>query len=111
MIMQNAVIEFLKSPAAHSGGGPVELVQTHGALIFLAGDIALKIKRSVRYDYMDLSTLDLREAMLRRELMLNKPVAPMIYRDIVPVTRAPDGSLALDGSGVPVDAKKKAMAA
>lgn len=59
---QNDVIVFLSSAKGHPGGGPVEVVQTHGAMIFLAGDVALKIKRAVRYDYMDLSTLDLREA-------------------------------------------------
>ena len=84
---QEDVIAFLNSPSAHSSDGPIEVVQTHGALVFLAGDTALKMKRAVRYDYMDLSTLDLREAMLRRELELNLPVAPQIYRDVIPVTR------------------------
>ena len=102
-IMQDSVIAFLTSPSGHPGEGPVEVVQTHGAMIFLAGDIALKIKRSVHYDYMDLSTLDRREAMLRRELALNKPIAPEIYQDVVPVTRAQDGSLMLDGDGTPVE--------
>lgn len=101
--MQTEVITFLTSPDGHPGGGPVEVVETHGALVFLAGDVALKMKRAVRYDYMDLSTLDLREAMLRRELELNKPVAPRIYQKVVAVTRAPDGSLALDGPGEPVE--------
>jgi|AntRauMFilla1563_2_1112583.scaffolds.fasta_scaffold01318_3 aminoglycoside phosphotransferase family enzyme/predicted kinase len=101
--MQNDVIAFLNSPEGHPGGGPVEMVQTHGAMIFLAGEIALKMKRAVRYDYMDLSTLDLRETLLRRELELNKPVAPKIYHDVVPVTRASDGTLALDGKGEPVE--------
>lgn len=101
--MQEDVIAFLSSSGAHPGGGPVDVVQTHGALIFLAGDVALKIKRAVRYDYMDLSTLELREAMLHRELELNKPVAPKIYHDVVPVTRAADGSLALKGKGDPVE--------
>ncbi len=101
--MQDEVVAFLSSPEGHPGGGPVEVVQTHGALIFLAGDIALKIKRDIRYDYMDLSTLDLRQTLLRRELELNKPNAPEIYRNVIPVTRSPDGSLALDGKGEPVE--------
>ncbi|MEO0915740.1 MAG: AAA family ATPase [Pseudomonadota bacterium] len=100
---QSDVIAFLGSAAGHPGGGPVDIVETHGALIFLAGDVALKIKREVTYDYMDLSTLALREAMLRRELELNKPVAPKIYQDVVAVTRTPDGALAFDGLGQPVE--------
>jgi aminoglycoside phosphotransferase family enzyme/predicted kinase len=100
---QNDVIVFLSSAKGHPGGGPVEVVQTHGAMIFLAGDVALKIKRAVRYDYMDLSTLDLRERIIRRELELNQPIAPEIYDCVIPVTREADGHLALDGNGTPVE--------
>lgn len=100
---QEDVITFLSSATGHPGGGPVEIVETHGAIIFLAGEVALKIKRDVTYDYMDLSTLALREAMLRRELALNQPIAPMIYRDVVAVTREPNGTLAFDGEGEPVE--------
>ncbi|SFQ20219.1 AAA family ATPase [Tranquillimonas alkanivorans] len=100
---QHEVVAFLRSGAAHGGVAPVEVIETHGALVFLAGETALKIKRAVRYDYMDLSTIDRREAMLRRELDLNRPRAPMIYRDVVPVTREDNGELALGGSGPPVE--------
>lgn len=100
---QSEVTAFLLSRAAHPVPGPVEHVETHGAHVFLCGDVALKIKRAVRYDYMDLSTLDRREAMLRRELELSRAAAPMIYRDVIPVTREPDGRLALDGDGPPVE--------
>ncbi len=98
---QSEAIRFLMTPATYGGKRP-EHVETHGAHVFLAGDTALKIKRAVRYDYMDLSTLDLRERMLRRELELNRPVAPGIYRDVVPITRGP-GGLAIDGDGPPVE--------
>ena len=98
---QDAVIDFLSDPATH-GGAPVEHVQTHGAHVFLAGDAAYKIKRAVRYDYMDFSTLAARERMLRRELELNRPAAPGIYRDVVPITRE-GAALAFDGDGPPVE--------
>lgn len=99
---QGPVVDFLRSPAAFGGRGPVEVVETHGAYVFLCGDEALKLKRAVRYDYMDLSTRDKREALLRRELELNAPQAAEIYRDVLPVTRE-RGGLALGGSGEPVD--------
>ncbi|MCR8547960.1 AAA family ATPase [Salipiger sp. P9] len=99
---QTEVIAYLSDPASH-GGAPVEHVQTHGAHVFLAGDHAYKIKRAVTYDYMDFSTLPLREAMLRRELDLNRPMAPEIYRDICPLTRREDGGLELDGRGAVVE--------
>ncbi len=100
---QSAVIAFLQSSAAHPGVGPVETIKTHGALVFLDSDTALKMKRAVRYDYMDLSTLALREQMLRRELALNQPVAPKIYHDVVPVTQDAEGRLAVDGQGKVVE--------
>lgn len=98
---QDEVIQFLMNPAQH-GEAPVDHVETHGAHIFLAGDEALKIKRAVSYDYMDFSTLAIREKMLRRELELNQPAAPEIYRDVIPVTRNEDG-LSLGETGEPVE--------
>ena len=64
--------------------------------MFLSGDEALKIKRAVKYDCLDFSTLKRRERMLRREVELNAPTAPQIYRDVVPVTRGPGGGLVLN---------------
>ena len=100
---QSEVLAFLASPAAHDGADPVERIDTHGAHVFLAGDRAVKIKRAVRYDYMDLSTMEKRRDLIRRELELNRPAAPALYRDVVPITRAADGSLAWDGDGPPVE--------
>lgn len=100
---QSDVVQFLNTPAAFGGDAPVTLVETHGAYVFLAGDVALKIKRAVHYDYMDLSTVARRKKMLQRELALNRSAAPSIYRDVVPVTREANGTLALDGSGLAVE--------
>lgn len=100
---QDEVIRFLRSGRAFSDSGAVDYVQTHCAHVFLCGDVALKIKRAVRYDYLDQSTPELRRVLLERELELNSRAAPMIYRDVVPVTRTADGGLDLDGTGQPVD--------
>ena len=99
---QDEVIRFLQSAAAFPAAR-VEHVETHCAHIFLGGDLALKIKRAVRYDYLDQSTADLRRALLERELFLNQPTAPMIYQDVVPLTRAAGGGLEFDGNGPPVE--------
>lgn len=94
---QSDAIAFLERGAGI--GGFVKRVDTHGAMIFLIDDIALKIKRQVTYDYMDLSTLDKRRAMLERELELNRPFAPQVYREVLPLVRAATGALSLGGSG------------
>lgn len=84
-------------------GHPAERIDTHGAIVFLIGDRALKMKRAVTYDYMDLSTVEKRRTLLEREFALNRRAAPSIYRAVIPVTREPDGPLALDGEGEAVE--------
>ncbi len=100
---QSEVLAFLASPAGHDGAAPVERIDTHGAHVFLADDRAVKIKRAVRYDYMDLSTMEKRRDLIRREFELNRPAAPELYRDVVPITRKADDTLAWEGDGAPVE--------
>jgi uncharacterized protein len=99
---QTAVVAFLASPRAH-GGDPVETFETHASVVFLSGCRAWKLKRAVRYDYLDFSTVDRRKAMCEAELQLNRRTAPSLYRRVVTVTRETGGALALDGSGTVVD--------
>jgi aminoglycoside phosphotransferase family enzyme/predicted kinase len=99
---QSETVAFLASGAAFPKSGPVEVIETHGAYVFLAGDTALKLKRAVTYDYMDLGTVAKRKAMVARELELNRLAAPQIYRDMLPVTQGA-GGLALGGEGEVVD--------
>jgi aminoglycoside phosphotransferase family enzyme/predicted kinase len=104
MIMQDQteVVTFLASPATH-GGAPVERIETHASIVFLGGTRAWKLKRAVRYDYLNFSTIDRRKAMCEAEVRINRPAAPTLYRGVVAVTREPDGSLALGGTGTPMD--------
>ena len=72
---QSEVIAFLADPATH-GGQAVERIDTHGAVVFLAGARAYKLKRAVAFDYMDFSTLALRDAATAAELRVNRRTAP-----------------------------------
>jgi uncharacterized protein len=96
------VAAFLSRPES-CGGRPVERIETHAALVFLSGDRAIKIKKPVALGYLDFSTLDRRRRALARELELNRPNAPEIYLDLVPVVRARNGKLSLGGEGEPVE--------
>lgn len=104
---QQEVFTFLADPANWTPLGPrpdhVAVVETHGALVFLAGSEALKVKRAVRLAYLDFSTLDRRKAVCERELELNRPAAPGIYREVLAITRQRDGALAIGGTGTPVE--------
>jgi uncharacterized protein len=99
---QSETIAFLAAASTH-GGAPVERIDTHASVVFLAGASAWKLKRAVRYDYLDFSTPDRRKAMCEAELRINRRTAPALYRRVVAVVRKADGSLALGGSGQAVD--------
>jgi hypothetical protein len=99
---QHDVIELLRRPETH-GGAAVERIDTHSAIVFLAASRALKLKRAVKFDYLDFSTPELRRAACEVEVRINRRAAPAIYRGVATVTRETDGSLALDGAGTPVE--------
>lgn len=94
---QRDVIAFLGAPATH-GGAEVDRIDTHGAVVFLAGDRVYKIKRAVAFPYMDFSTLERRLAACEAEVRLNRRTAPEIYLGILPIVRDGDGRLALGES-------------
>jgi uncharacterized protein len=102
MMSQQAVFDFLGSPEKH-GGAAVERIDTHAACVFLAGKLALKVKRAVRFPFLDYSTLDKRKAACEAELAVNRPFAPEIYKRVLPITREAGGRLAIDGQGEPVE--------
>jgi aminoglycoside phosphotransferase family enzyme/predicted kinase len=99
---QGAVVDFLMLPSTH-GGASVDRIDTHASIVFLAGARAWKLKRAVRYDYLDFSTAERRRTMCEAEVRINRRTAPTLYKGVVAVTRTHDGSLALDGPGAPVD--------
>ena len=91
-IEQAETIRFLSEP--HNYGPDVHAVErheTHGAIVFLAGDRAYKLKRAVRFPYMDYSTVERRRDMCARELAVNRRTAPMFYLDTWPIVRDAHG--------------------
>jgi hypothetical protein len=99
---QDAIFAFLSDPATHGGAG-VTRIDTHGAAVFLAGDRVLKVKRAVRFPFLDYSTLDKRKAACEAELRVNRMFAPQIYRGVRAITKDAAGYLAIDGDGEPVE--------
>jgi hypothetical protein len=99
---QDEVLAFLSDPATH-GGEKVQRIDTHAASVFLAGKRALKIKRAVRFPFLDYSTLAKRRQACEAELAVNAPYAPEIYRGVIAITREADGRLAIGGKGPPVE--------
>ncbi len=91
---QREVITFLRNPASYPpDAGPVEIIETHASLVFLAGEYVYKLKRAVKYSYLDFSTPALRLAACAAELRLNRRTAPSLYLEVRAIGRRPDGSL------------------
>lgn len=99
---QAAVMALLADPRTH-GGLPVRRIDTHGSVVFLAGERAYKLKRAVRFPYMDYSTVERRRRCCEAELRLNRRTAPDLYLGVEPVVRRDDGGLALGGAGAVLD--------
>ena len=97
---QSDVIAFLSKFSAYGLGlAVVDRCETHGAIVFLVGYCAYKLKRAVKLPYMDYSTVD-RLAMLcaRLEISINQPLAPEIYIGVRPIVRNTDGKLRISSA-------------
>ncbi|WP_428032039.1 AAA family ATPase [Ancylobacter sp.] len=102
---QEAVFRLLADPATHPALGPeasVSRIDTHGAVVFLAGAEVYKVKRAVRFSFMDFSTLEKRRRASAREVELNRATAPGLYRGLVAIVRRA-GALHLGGEGEVVE--------
>jgi aminoglycoside phosphotransferase family enzyme len=86
------------APGTADGAAPVEVIETHMSWVFLAGDHALKLKKPVRYPFLDFSTLAAREACCREEVHLNQRLAPGVYRGLMAVQQH-EGRLVLREEG------------
>jgi hypothetical protein len=100
---QAEIVAFLGSGSAFAGHQMPVRIDTHAASIFLSGERAWKLKRAVRFDYLDFSTSERRHTALDAELLLNRRTAPGLYHAVHSVTRGPNGQLAIGGEGAAVD--------
>jgi uncharacterized protein len=97
-------IRFLSDPASYPHAPrKVRVVETHMSFVFIADAKAYKLKKPVRFSFLDFSTLELREAMCREELRLNRRMAPDVYLDVRALTESPAGRLAIGGGGAVAD--------
>ncbi|MDH3233109.1 MAG: AAA family ATPase [Alphaproteobacteria bacterium] len=95
---QSETIEFLSDAAAYRAlgmEGPVERIETHISEVFLVGDRVFKLKRAVRFAYLDFSSAAKRKAAAIAELALNRRTAPTIYLGLAAVRRGTGGALEL----------------
>src|SRR5690348_18204007 len=90
------LVDWLKARAERA-------IETACARVFLAGEVAWKVKRNRDLGYADFSTLERRKWALDRELEFNRAAAPDIYRRVRAITREAAGALSWDGAGEAVE--------
>jgi aminoglycoside phosphotransferase family enzyme/predicted kinase len=102
--LQSKVLDFMGRPQAYAPPPTtVVCIETHASVVFLAGPFAYKVKRAVKYKFLDFSTLEKRRAACVNELRVNARTAPQLYLDVVAVTLGKYGSFQLGGGGQPVE--------
>lgn len=93
------MVQFLSEARAYPH--PVQAIErreTHVSHVFLAGAFAYKLKKPVKFPFLDASTLALRKTYCLLELSLNRRLAPTVYLGMVPVVETRRG-LQLGGKG------------
>lgn len=66
-------------------GAAVKLIQTHASWVMLTDRYAYKIKKPVRFSFLDFSTAEKREHFCREEVRLNRRLAPDMYLGVLPI--------------------------
>jgi aminoglycoside phosphotransferase family enzyme/predicted kinase len=98
------LVTWLKSPRAYPDRpARVDCRETHISWVFLADRHAYKLKKPVRFDFLDFSTPALRRKACEAEVRLNQRMAKGVYLAVVPITIEPGGQLALGGHGGAID--------
>jgi aminoglycoside phosphotransferase family enzyme/predicted kinase len=101
---QAKTLAFMALPEAYKPRPEaVERLETHASVVFLAGPFAYKVKRAVKYPFLDFSTLEKRRLALLNELRINTRTAPQLYLEVVPITDGDHGNFCLGGPGQVVE--------
>ena len=80
----------------------MRLIQTHISWVLLDGAHAYKIKKPVRFSFVDYTTPAKRLSYCRREIAVNSRLSPELYIGVVPV-RDDAGAVSFGGPGRTVD--------
>lgn len=97
-------LAFLKRPSTYSEHPiSVDAIETHMSWVFLTPEYVYKLKKPIRVDSVDYSSVDARERNCRNEVQLNRRLAATVYLGVVHMVRHAGGQLTLGGKGEVVD--------
>jgi uncharacterized protein len=101
--LHDKVVFLCRTQAYADSVERVNAIETHMSWVFLADGWAYKLKKPVRYQFLDFSTLEARQRDCEEEVRLNRRLAPDVYVGTVPLTWDREGGLQLGGAGQPVE--------
>jgi aminoglycoside phosphotransferase family enzyme/predicted kinase len=97
------ILDALRDPAAYPHApATVQVIQTHISCVFLADDQVFKVKKAVRFPFLDFSTLERRRHFCHEEVRLNRRLASGVYLGVVPIVRR-DGGVRVGGTGEAIE--------
>ncbi|HMO15753.1 MAG TPA: AAA family ATPase [Pirellulaceae bacterium] len=88
--------QLLESTAYPHEATSVQIVETHISWVLLTGEFAYKLKKQIRFEFIDYSSIQKRRQYCHDEVSLNRRFAPELYLGVVPVIRKGDGTLYVD---------------
>ena len=93
-----SLAEFLANPEAYSPcPAQVELHETHISWVFVTDRFAYKLKKPVRFEFVDFSTPDRRREACQAEVRLNRRLTDDLYLGVLPVFEALPGEFRIGG--------------
>lgn len=101
---QGELVPWLAAPGVLPGSvDGVEVRETHASVVFLTRERAFKLKKPVDFGFLDYSTPGRRLRMCRREVALNRRLAPGVYLGVRAVREGPGGAPCIGGRGRVID--------
>ena len=95
-----AIVRMLSQPTSYPERPSRVLVkETHISDVFLTDRYAYKLKKPVRFEFVDFRSLESRRRACEEEVRLNRRMAEGVYLGIEPVTVDRGGKLRLGGAG------------
>ena len=92
-------VSFLSRPDSYEPKPDTVVTrETHMSWVFMAAERVYKLKKPVRFPYLDFSTLERRARACRAEAKMNRRLAPDVYFGVVPLIERSTG-YAIGGSG------------
>ena len=76
-------LRFMRSFVARADASSVDIIETHMSWVFLSACRVFKLKKPVRFPFLDFSTTAAREFHCREEVRLNARLAPGVYLGVL----------------------------